>query len=139
MVDFEDMLQVYVDADYDVLAELVGEAAEELIPLCERIDDENGGFDLLVMIVLVAVYADGVVSPIEKRLMVDGLGMESDVAEGLVDMYDPSMVDVVFNIAACADEDEAASLASLIASFAAADEEITNDEADLLYALMEQT
>ena len=137
MAEFEDMMQAYVNADYDELAELAGDAAEELIPLCERIDDENGGFDLLAMIVLVAVYADGAVAPIEKRLMVDGLGMDSDVAEGLLEMYDPGMGDVVFNIADCADEDEFAALLSLITSFAAVDERITKDETALLRALME--
>lgn len=137
MATFEDMMQMYVNADYDELVELAEEAMEELIPFCERIDDDNGGFDLLAMIVLVAIYADGAVAPLERRLLVDGLGMEPDVAAGFLDMYDPGMVDVVFNLADCADEDEFAAMLSLITTFAAVDEHISAEEVSLIRALTE--
>ena len=65
MNSFNDIMQKYVNTDYETLVDLAKEAVRRLMPVCRQVDPQHDGFYMLTALVLSAVGADGTLTALE--------------------------------------------------------------------------
>ena len=84
MSSFNELMQKYVNTDYPVLLDLAKEAIRRLTPACKQVDPQHDGYYMLSSIILSAIGRDGVLTALEKKLLIEATGMkEADVAKFL--------------------------------------------------------
>ncbi len=128
MATFEELMQQYVNSDYEVLLSLAKEAVNHLLPVCKKVDPENEGCFMLSSIILSAIGADGVLTALEKKLLKDALGLEEENIQGFIDMYDAKMVELTDQFCDNINDDIKADTIMLVTIFAAVDEKISKEE-----------
>lgn len=134
---FEDLMQKYVNTDYDVLRDLAKEAANRLMPTCKQVDPDHDGNYMLASIVLSAVAADGTVTALEQRMIKDVLGLDDEGIQKFVKMYDSRMVELTDRFCDKINDDVKADTIMLFTTFAAVDEKIAKEETALIRKLFE--
>ena len=137
MTTFEELMQKYVNTDYEGLRDLAQKAANNLMPTCREVDPENNGNYMLGCIVLTAVAADGKVTALEQRLIKDVLGLEDGLMDKFIKMYDSRMVELTDHFCDKLSEDVKADTIMLVTCFAAVDEKISKEETALIRKLFE--
>ena len=135
MTSFEELMQKYVNTDYDVLRNLAKTAVERLMPMCRRVDPEHNGNYMLASIVLSAIATDGTISPLEQRMLKDVLGLDDAGIQALVKMYQSDMVGLTDHFCDKINEDVKADTIMLVTCFAAVDEKIAREETALIRTL----
>ena len=137
MPNFEEMLQTYVNTDYEVLVSIAAQAAEDLLPVCALLDSENKGVMLLSCIVLSAVGADGQLTDAEYRFLSDVLKLDTDLLHHYVKMYDADMEKIVDNFADNMNVATKTDIISLICAVSACDETISRTETSFISRILE--
>lgn len=128
MASFNELMQKYVNEDYDVLVNLAQHAMANLIPACKKVDAENDGFFMISSLILSAIGADGVLTSLERKFMRDVMGLDDEMVSKYIKMYDSRMADLADHFADNMGTDLKADAAMLIVSICACDEKISKEE-----------
>lgn len=137
MESFNELMQKWVNTDYDVLVSLAKQAAAELMPTCKEVDPEHNGYYMLSSLVLSAIGADGKLTGLESRMLTDVLGLDEANIRTLINMYDSRMADLVNDFADKLGDDVKAAAIMLVTAFAAVDEKISKEETAFIKKLFE--
>ena len=129
---FSELMQKYVNTDYNTLVGLAREAVHRLSPHCALVDPDHGGNFMLASLVLSAIGADRVLTELEKRMLKDVLGLDNAGVQQLIGMYNDQMEYLVNHFADNMGETIKSDVIILISSFAAVDERICKEETDFL-------
>jgi len=136
MKSFNEMMQKFVNTDYEDLVSLAQKAAVNLIPVCKAVDPDHDGFIMLTSLILTAVGADGVLTNLEKKMLADVLGLSEDSIQKLISMYDSKMVDLADHFVDNMNDDIKADAMVLICAIVAVDEKISKEETRLIAKLL---
>ncbi len=137
MTSFNELMQKYVNTDYEVLADLAKEAVKRLMPACKQVDPQNDGNFMLMSFILSAVGADGVLTALEKQLLRDVMGLDDAGIQKLISMYDSKMPELVDYFADNMGDDLKADAIMLVTVFASVDEKICKEETAFIRKLFE--
>ena len=137
MSSFNELMQKYVNTDYPVLLDLAKEAIRRVTPACKQVDPEHDGYYMLSSIILSAIGKDGVLTPLEKKLLVEASGIAEDQVSKFLGMYDSRMPELVNHFADNMGDDLKADVIMLVTVFAAVDEKIAKEETAFIRTLFE--
>lgn len=130
----DELLQDFVNKDYDEIKVIAQIAVSKVVPLLKNIYSEDNVYTALIILITSCVAADGNLSANEQRLMRDIMGVEPEEASNLVkNAYDYDFSDKFFD--SCSEEVRK-HLTLLVLSFLAVDERISKNEIDLLKRLL---
>lgn len=136
MATFDELMQKYVNSDYDTLVLLAQKALVDLLPACKVVDKENDGLFMATSIILAAIGADGVLTGLEKKMLKDALGLNDETIQKFIIMYDKKMVELVDAFADNTNDDIKSAVLMLITAVAAVDETISRQETALIRKIM---
>jgi len=137
MTTFNELMQKYVNTDYEVLVDLAKQAVERVMPACRQVDPEHNGNYMLASMILSAIGADGVLSALEKKMICEVMNLNDSEIQKLIGMYDKKMLDLVNHFADNMGEDLKADTIMLITTIAAVDEKIAKEETAFIRKLFE--
>lgn len=133
-MSLDDLLQKIVNMEYDEIKNLAQAAVVKVVPLLEKIVGKDNAFGALVVIITSCVGADGNLTPNEKRLMHDVMGVDPNNARNVVqNSCDYDFSNEFFD--SCPDEIKQHLLLLCIAFFAV-DERISKEEIEFLKRLL---
>ncbi len=136
MATFNELMQKYVNSDYETLVQLGQRALANLIPACKAVDKENNGLFMATSIILAAIGADGVLTGLEKKFLADALGQNEATIQKFISLYDSRMAELVDRFADASNEDVKANILMLVTSVAAVDEKISREETALIKKIL---
>ena len=137
MATFEELLQHYVNLDYEDLLATAKKAIVELIPVCKEVDKDNDGFMMLTSIMLTAIGADGVLTNLERTFLKDALGVDDDTVSKFIKLYDRRMVELVDQFADKISHEVKVNVLTLVLCIASVDEKISREETAILRKLLD--
>lgn len=137
MTSFNELMQKYVNTDYDVLVDLAKEAVRRLMPYCQKVDPQHNGNYMLAALILTAIGADGKLTPLESKMLQDVMGLDKDAITKLIGMYDSKMPELADYFADNMGDDTKADAIMLITVIASVDEKICKEETALIRKLFE--
>lgn len=137
MASFNELMQKYVNADYDTLVHLAQTALNNLLPACKAVDKDNDGLFLATSIILTAIAADGYLTGLEKKFLGDALGQNEETVQKFISLYDSRMVEMVNAFADSINDDIKADVMMLITAICAVDEKISREETALIRKILE--
>lgn len=137
MASFNELMQKYVNTDYPVLLDLAKEAIRRLTPACKKVDPQHDGYYMLSSFILAAIGRDGVLTALEKKLLVEAAGISEAQVSKFLAMYNPQMPDLVNYFCDNMGEDLKADAIMLVTLFAAVDEKICKEETEFIRKLFE--
>lgn len=142
---FNELLQQYVNKDYEELCRLTGqaglavtEACKELaqqMPSVEGSDPETTANYLLTCLVTCTVMADGEVSELERKLLSDVFLLDEENVMVLVNLYSPKLAEGSKLLSSHMNEDDRTDVMMLCTAIAAVDETISKEEVAFLRSL----
>ena len=135
-MEFNELMQKWVNSDYNELAEMAKIAVVKLMPACKAVDEQHNGNYMLASLVLTAIGADGVLTALERKLLGDVLGLNQDGVQKLIKMYDSRMADLANHFVDNLGIDVKADALMLITAIAAVDEKISREETGLIKKLL---
>lgn len=135
MSSFNELMQKYVNTDYPVLLDLAKEAIRRVMPACKQVDPEHNGYYMLSSMILSAIGRDGVLTQLEKKLLVESADIAEDQISKFLSMYDSRMPELVNHFADNMGEDLKADVIMLVTVFAAVDEKISKEETEFIRML----
>lgn len=135
-MEFNELMQKWVNSDYNELAEMAKIAVVKLMPACKAVDEQYNGNYMLASLVLTAIGADGVLTALESKLLGDVLGLNQDGVQKLIKMYDSRMADLANHFVDNLGIDVKADAMMLITAIAAVDEKISREETGLIKKLL---
>lgn len=136
-VSFNELMQKYVNTDYEDLKTIAQKALVEIMPACEKVDPENKGMVMITGLILAAVSADGVLTKLEKQFLGDILGQSGETIDKLVTLYCGKEAALADQFVDNLGVDVKVNTVTLIACIAAVDEKIARDETALIHKLIE--
>ena len=136
MSSFNELMQKYVNTDYEVLVDLAKEAVRRLMPYCQKVDPDHNGNYMLASLILSAIGADGVLTTLESKMLSDVMGLNAEEIKKLIAMFDNRMADLADHFADNMNEDTKADTLMLITVLAAVDEKISKEETAFIKKLM---
>ncbi len=136
MSSFNELMQKYVNTDYEVLVDLAKEAVRRLMPYCQKVDPDHNGNYMLASLILSAIGADGVLTTLESKMLSDVMGLNTDEIKKLISMFDNRMADLADHFADNMGEDTKADTLMLITTIASVDEKISKEETAFIKKLM---
>ena len=136
-MSFQDTLQDLVNKDYNELLGFAKIAIGELYPACKVVDEDHGGVFMMTSIILSAIAADGKLSGIEKKFLMELLDLDEDKLNAFVGMYDARMAELTDKFADALPAEMKAHVVMLVASIAACDETISREETAFLAKILE--
>lgn len=135
-MEFNELMQKWVNTDYNELAEMAKIAVGKLMPVCKAVDEQYNGNYMLASLVLTAIGADGVLTGLESKLLGDVLGLDQEGVQKLIKMYDSRMAELADHFVDKLGTDVKADALMLITAIAAVDEKISREETGLIKKLM---
>ncbi len=136
MKSFSEMLQNFVNEDYDSLVLIAKQAIAAILPTCMQVDPENQGYMMLSSIILSAIGSDGKLSGKEKRFIKDCLGLNKEQIEQYIGLYDKRMEELVDRFADDISTEVGGNTITLVAAIAACDETISHEESAFILKLL---
>lgn len=136
MATFNELMQKYVNEDYDTLVFMAKKALSNLLPVCKKVDPDNDGFMMVSSLILSAIGADGTLTALERRFLGDIMGLSNDTISKYIKMYNSRMADLVDHFADNMSTDIKADTAMLIISICACDEKISKEETAFIKKLL---
>ena len=136
MSSFNELMQKYVNTDYEVLVDLAKEAVRRLMPYCQKVDPDHKGNYMLASLILSAIGADGVLTALESKMLSDVMGLNTEEIKKLIAMFDNRMADLADHFADNMNADTKADTLMLITVLAAVDEKISKEETAFIKKLM---
>lgn len=137
MSGFNELMQKYVNSDYEVLLDLGKQAVAHLRPVCKLVDQKHQGNYMLTAILLSAIGADGVLTALEKKLLTEMMDLKEQLVDSFIRMYDPSMVELTHKFCDEISDDVKADTIMLVTVIAAVDEKISREETEFIRKLFE--
>lgn len=137
MSTFNELMQKYVNTDYEVLVDLAKEAVKRLMPYCRTVDPDHNGNYMLASLILSAIGADGTLTVLESKMLGDVMGLNKEEIQKLIGMYDSRMPELANHFADNMSEDTKADAIMLITTIASVDEKISKEETALIRKLFE--
>ena len=136
MATLNELLQDWVNKDYDELAFAAKRSLQDVMPLCLKVDPDNKGCAMATSIILTAIGADGTLTALEKRLLCDVLGCDEAFVQKMISLYDSRMVDLTDKFVDALDGENRAAVCVLVLAFIAVDEKISKEENALIHKLL---
>lgn len=136
MATFNELMQKYVNSDYETLVKLAQAALVDVLPACKAVDKDNEGLFMATSIILSAIAADGYLTALEKKLLKDALGQDEETIQKFIKLYDSRMVELVDTFADNTNDDVKAATLMLVTAVAAVDEKISKEETAFIKKLM---
>ena len=136
MATFEEILQNYVNSDYDTLIGLAKQALVDLLPACKAVDAEHDGFLIITSMILSAIGADGVLTGLEKKFLSDVLGQDEATIQKFIGLYSSKMAELVDKFADASSAEIKSKILVLVTAVAAVDEKISHQETALLRKIL---
>ena len=137
MASFEEILQNYVNSDYNTLVGLAKQALVDILPACKAVDPEHEGFFVVTSIILAGIGADGVLTGLEKKFLSDVLGQDEATIQKFIGLYSSKMAELVDKFADASTTEIKSKLLVLVTAVAAVDEKISYQETALLRKILE--
>ena len=137
MHSLNELVQNYINTDYEMLVALAREAVHRLSPHCRTVDPDHDGNFMLASLILSAIGADRMLSPLESKILGDILGLDDAGIQELINMYNEQMEYLVNHFADNMGETIKADVITLIAALAAADQEVSIEESAFLLKLLQ--
>jgi len=128
MATFHELMQKYVNEDYENLVALAQQAVNNLLPVCAELDKENDGFFLLCSIIFSAVAADNNLTALENQFLQDILPLDNDKIDALTEMHSGAMAALTDRFCDSMGDDVKADTIILVCTIAAVDEKISREE-----------
>lgn len=128
MATFNELMQKYVNSDYETLVQLAQQALVSVLPACKAVDKDNDGFFMATSIILAAIGADGVLTGLEKKMLGDALGLNEETIQKFITLYDSRMAELVDAFADALKDDLKADVCMLVTAVCAVDEKISHLE-----------
>lgn len=133
---FNELMQKYVNEDYDTLVTVAQKALSNLIPVCKKVDPDNEGFMMISSLILSAIGADGTLTALERKFLGDVMGLSDENISKYIKMYSSKMADLADHFADNMSTEVKADAAMLIISICACDEKISRDETAFIRKLL---
>lgn len=137
MATFNELMQKYVNSDYETLVKLAQQALINVLPACKAVDPDNDGLFMATSIILAAIGADGVLTGLEKKMLSDALGQDDETIQKFIKLYDSRMADLVDKFADALKDDLKADVCMLVTAVAAVDEKISREETALIRKILD--
>lgn len=136
-MSFSDTLQELVNKSYDELLDFAKIAIGELYPACKAVDEENNGVFMMTSVILSAIAADGKLTAIEKKFLMELLDLDEDKLNTYIGMYDSRMAELTDKFADALTVELKSHTVMLVATIAACDETISREETAFLAKILE--
>ena len=137
MTKFEELLQQYVNKDYDELLSIAKGAVNRLLPLCRKHITAPNGDKIMVMWTVLAAYgADGVLTATERRFVCDLLEIDNESLDTLSKKYSSIVSDSVNSLADNTERDIKDAVLTLILAVSACDEKISRQETEFIRRIL---
>ena len=136
MASFNEIMQKFVNEDYDTLLSFAKTSLGKVLPACQAVDEEHEGMFMLTSIILSAIGADGTLTTIERRFLKDLLGLDDDAVSKMIGMYDSRMVELTDKFADGMPSEIKTDTLMLVTAIAACDEKISSEESAFIRRLM---
>ena len=137
MATFEEMLQHYVNLDYEDLVLTAKKASVELLPECAKVDTQNEGYVMLMSIILTAIGADGTLTALERKVLRDVMGLDDEGVTKFIKLYDSKMVELVDSFADKISTQVKINVMTLCLCVVSVDEKISREETAFIRRLLE--
>ncbi|MBQ7088948.1 MAG: hypothetical protein IJN04_04820 [Clostridia bacterium] len=135
-MDYNTLMQTFVNKPYDELLALAKQAVANVLPACKLVDEEHNGIAMLTAILLSAVAADGKLTRLEAQFLSDITGLDAAGIDKMTDMYTSKMVDVTDLLADKGGNELKAHICMLIVCLASCDETINHEENAFIRQIM---
>lgn len=135
MKQFDEFMQEMVNLDYQNLVSAAKNAMSNLEYLCRSVNVSNGGVYMKAAIALTPIYADGEVTPLEKKMLGDVFMFDPITLQTILEIYSPEMPNHVLDFANRLENDKKQDLITLVTAFAAVDEKISKEETAFIQKL----
>ena len=135
--NINELLQDFVNKDYDELVKLAQNALVEIMPACKAADPENEGVLLGCCLMLAAVGADGILTAKERQFFKDVIGFDDEKIDNLIKIYDSRMAQLADNFADALPQELKVQVAIFVLAFVSCDEKISSEETAFVRKLME--
>lgn len=136
-VKFRELLQQYVNTDYETLVAMARESYGKIAPVFEELDEDNKGSLLLIAMLNAGIGADGQLTVKEKEFLGHAFGIKPNTVDNMIKLFTGKEFDLINIIHDKLDGEEKFHIFSLIAILAACDETISRDEIMFLREVLE--
>ena len=130
-LSYNELMQNYVDAPYDVLLDVAMNSLTKVMPFFDRIDDNGNGANIVFPFICVTIAADGNFSELEYIFLKDVTGQNTSYSEFkdiIQNYYTTSWVNSIDNLIDSCPDDIRYALLVFCLAFAAVDHHITSEE-----------
>jgi uncharacterized tellurite resistance protein B-like protein len=134
---FRELLQKYVNTDYNTLVACARDSLNKVTPLFEALDKDHNGSLLLVAILNAGIGADGQLTVKEKAFLHDAFGLEPATIDNLISLFTGKEFDLIDILHDKLDGDAQFHVFNIVAILAACDETISRDEINFLRKIIE--
>jgi uncharacterized tellurite resistance protein B-like protein len=134
---FRELLQKYVNTDYNTLVACARDSLNKVTPLFEALDKDHNGSLLLVAILNAGIGADGQLTVKEKAFLHDAFGLEPATVDNLISLFTGKEFDLIDILHDKLDGDAQFHVFNIVAILAACDETIPRDEINFLRKVVE--
>ncbi len=135
-MDFNELLQGFVNKERDELVYIAKRAIGELLPTCKKVDPEHEGYYMMTSIVLTAIGADGTLTQKEREFLREVLEQDDETISQFIKIYNKGMFDLVDNFADKLGADIKAHVLMLVLSVVSCDETISREETAFVKKLL---
>ena len=138
MADLNELLQDYVNLDYNSLLSIANNSLSEIMPIFNELADDGNGAKFLLPFICTSLAVDGKLSKIEYKFVCDLIGdMDYDVVlSNVQEHYSDSSVELVDNMCDACPDDLKTSLLAFCLAFLAVDETISREEVAFIKRLL---
>ncbi len=138
MDQFRELMQKYVNEDYNTLVGIAKGSLVEALPALEKVfpDQENGSAITVAIILLGAVGADGTLTVKERQFIKDLLGLDDAALDNIIKLYTGKEQEAVKALVNVVDNDTKINIINICACIVACDETITGDELSFVRGLL---
>ena len=136
---YDQIMQKYVNAPYDVLLTVANDSLSEVMPYFNGVDDDGNGANIVLPFICTALAVDGRFSELEYKFVCDVTGIQTTYDEFKVfvnSFYTPKWIEAIDNMIDACPEEIKHSLLSFCLAFLAVDETITREENAFIYRLI---
>ncbi len=128
MADFNQMMQDFVNKDYDEPVSFGKIALGKIMPVLEAIDTEHKGMFMLTSIILASVGADGTLTALENKWLKDVMGLTDETIDNMLKLYSSKMEDLTDALFDNAPQEFKGDLMMFVLSILSVDEKISKEE-----------
>ncbi|MBQ6626187.1 MAG: hypothetical protein IIX27_02730 [Ruminococcus sp.] len=138
MSQFRDLMQKYVNLEYNELLAIGKKALGEAYPVLKNLlpDQKDSAVYVVLTILLGAVGADGTLSAKERQFMKDLLDLDDAAIDNFIKLYTGKEEETVRSIVKLVDGDTKINVITIVTCIVACDETITVDELSFVESLL---